>query len=1012
MFANNITNKIKKLFSELNNDDEFEIMFNNFKKDNKLSLNNFIKVMKYLKYRSREEKMEFYEYTILDIINRIDDNSVYRVSIKDIDNINKFLNSVYQKKNNQIISVLFSQYSKNKNFEFIKKIKDKSNIIDIDEFDIRFRVSKEQKLNSNEIENIDTNKFKNEDVIFRYKQRLVLKINENSQIDLTIVKTNQDINKINTSIPSYELEIDYSNNLKKPNEKELDVLFSNMEKIKKVIENSEILISIKEREDVIKNYTNIMFDRNTNFNNLYSMQPVSVEVQHIIDNIPNVYAVTDKAEGTKYQLFVLNNECYLLSNNLDIKKLSIKVNEIDLSVFEGELIYLTKEKKYVFMIWDCLYFKNKDVRNEIKLQNRLKYVEILYNKIYSKDNYKIKSFSGDFSINKQKGHYQKEIENYFDDFNNQIERTSKNSYLIYPKLFLFPLGGNNSEVFMFSSLVWYNYTINQNITCPYKLDGIIYTGLNQIYSKDKKSHKYPIYKYKPPSLNSLDVYIKFEMNKDTGKFMDIFDNSIPEQLEYSNFRVTNFYVGNSKGTTEVPVLFMPEENNHQVYLPIVNGQVRDINGDIILDGTVIEVIYNNNNKKIPHQYRWSVLRTRWDKTDSVNRYNKKYGNFYDFAIKIWKSMIEAVTIEEINNLACPDNYNSQMKILSSRLTSSVISTQKKQDIYYQKISNLCKKMREFHGWIKSIIIYTYCAPTKSSKDGKIVRQSILDIGCGRGGDILKYYHSKFSEYVGVDIDLEGIYSSSDGAISRYNYFKNKFPNFGKVTFLQADASIPFDKESQEKKLTNMSEENKKGLSKTFTKNRKFDIFSSQFSFHFLCGSELSLGSTIENINKYLKKDGYLIFTVFDSDLVNNLFDKSGKFTSYYTDEDGKREVLFEIIKKYSDDQFKNRICNPIDVHMAWINEKDKYIEEYLLHKDFLVQKLKKAGCVLVETDLFLNLYNINKQYFTDVIQYEQNDKNKKYYSRVSDWFKDLKGPDRESKTYSNLSRYYIFKKEE
>ena len=35
-----------------------------------------------------------------------------------------------------------------------------------------------------------------------------------------------------------------------------------------------------------------------------------------------------------------------------------------------------------------------------------------------------------------------------------------------------------------------------------------------------------------------------------------------------------------------------------------------------------------------------------------------------------------------------------MKILASRLNSSIITSQKSQDIYYQKVTNLIKKMRE------------------------------------------------------------------------------------------------------------------------------------------------------------------------------------------------------------------------------------------------------------------------------------------------------------------------------
>ena len=58
---------------------------------------------------------------------------------------------------------------------------------------------------------------------------------------------------------------------------------------------------------------------------------------------------------------------------------------------------------------------------------------------------------------------------------------------------------------------------------------------------------------------------------------------------------------------------------------------------------------------------------------------KRYGNFKDTAIRVWKSMIEAVTIKEIKNLANPDNYVFQKKQLEARIDSSVIVSERKQD---------------------------------------------------------------------------------------------------------------------------------------------------------------------------------------------------------------------------------------------------------------------------------------------------------------------------------------------
>ena len=420
---------------------------------------------------------------------------------------------------------------------------------------------------------------------------------------------------------------------------------------------------------------------------------------------------------------------------------------------------------------------------------------------------------GAFNLEHIKNYYSDSIKKFYSQLNGEINKMKPNQVLIYPKIFLYPSGGSSSEVFLFSDIIWNNCTKNANIDCPYHLDGIILTPLEQKYTRDRKEQRYPIYKYKPPHTNSLDVYITFEKNKDTGGYMDIFDNSLPDKIEFKTFRVINLFVGDVVGGREQPVPFMKEENNSVIYLPLIDGNIRDVEGNIVMENTVVEVVYTND-ATMPHPYRWQVLKTRWDKTESVMRYNKRYGNNKDVAEKIWKSMIESVTIEEIANLSNPKSYDMQMKLLTSRLDSSIINSQKKQDIYYQKITNLLKKLREFHNWIKSILIYTYCSPTSNTLGGKIIRQSILDIGCGRGGDILKMYHARVGEYVGFDPDFEGIYSATDGAISRYNFLKTKFPDFGKVSFIQADGSVPLDSASQTKAIPNLSNHLKEYLTKT------------------------------------------------------------------------------------------------------------------------------------------------------------------------------------------------------
>jgi SAM-dependent methyltransferase len=968
-----LKNDISQLFDSITNDEEFEVMFNNYKSDNLLSLIDFMNVLKYIKFRSENDKLKLIETVSLDIFY-LD----YRITIDGLENINNLMGLLYQRKNNNIFSIIITQYLDKDGFKLIQKIKEKSNVVDIDHLDIRFRKSKEIVVKDEEtikmlskISIIDADK-----INYRYKQRMSLELSDELHIDMTIVKASDNISNVANAIKNYEIEIDYtmhnSKNNSKNNKSILDIIYSEAENIKKVMTNSDILITKEEQKEIIDKYVKTLYGTsfegsNNIINNLYSMQPISAEVQHIVDNIPNKYSATDKADGEKYQLFIFKDECYLISNNLHVKKMGIKNKELNDTIVEGELIYIDEKRIYLFMMFDCLYYKGTDMRGTLKLSERLSHMENI-SKSFKYEPYIIKDYDmkGAFNLEHIKKYYSDNIKSFYKQLNIEINKMKPNQVLIYPKIFLYPSGGSSSEVFLFSDIIWNNCTKNANVDCPYLLDGIILTPLEQKYTRDRKEQRYPIYKYKPPHTNSLDVFITFEKNKDTGGYMDIFDNSLPDKIEFKKFRVINLFVGDNVGGREQPVPFMKEENNSVIYLPLVDGNIRDVEGNIVMENTVVEVVYTNDTT-MPHPYRWQVLKTRWDKTESVMRYNKRYGNNKDVAEKIWKSMIESVTIEEIANLSNPKSYDMQMKLLTSRLDSSIINSQKKQDIYYQKITNLLKKLREFHNWIKSILIYTYCSPTSNTLGGKIVRQSVLDIGCGRGGDILKMYHARVGEYVGIDVDFEGIYSATDGAISRYNFLKTKFPDFGKVNFIQADGSVPLDSASQTKAISNLSKDNIKSLERIFNKDRKFDVISSQMVIHYLFNNEESINNLIHNIKTYLKKDGFVILTLFDPDQIIPQFDENGKITAYYTDDDGKRNILYEIIKKYSDNN--NKIGLPIDVHMSWISEEGKYIEEYLVSKELMINTMKRAGCRLVDNDLFSNLYNINKPYFENVIKY-------------------------------------------
>jgi SAM-dependent methyltransferase len=318
-------------------------------------------------------------------------------------------------------------------------------------------------------------------------------------------------------------------------------------------------------------------------------------------------------------------------------------------------------------------------------------------------------------------------------------------------------------------------------------------------------------------------------------------------------------------------------------------------------------------------------------------------------------------------------------------------------------------LRQFHNWIKTSIISTYCSEFKINKNGTKQRTRVLDLGIGRGGDIMKYYHARVMECVGIEPSYADIFGALDSASIRYNQNKVKNPGFTKFILIQGDAKLPLESKAQEKKLTNMTPANKELIDQTFTAKRQFDVISIQFALHYIFDTKQSVDNLINTVTRYLKVDGYFICTLFDADQVIKLLGGKDVFTSHYTTDDGQRSKFFEIIKRF-EGNIKDEPGQSIDVHMDWISEENIYIMEYLVTSRLLLDTMKKANCVLVDSDLFANTYQINKGWMQQVTQTEHNPKNKESYDKLTGFYGNLKDADKESKVWNDLFRYYVFKK--
>lgn len=935
----------------------------------------------------------------LDVSVTLDNGNTYRVSIYDVDNINDFIRTFANKSIIDIQKYLLSLKT-GEDLEIMFKDRGSANRVYLEDYGIVFKLTSEIPIT----DDADKPKLKGtERMLYRYKKRYGFKINKNAKVDITVVQESSTLRDLTKKRHQYEIELEFINN-----NINIELFFNEVTSILSVVQDSEIPIGKKESISVLQKYQKLLGLKI--IGHLESRNVVSIEAQHIVKFVPNKYAITDKADGERYFLFSIDSGLYLISTNSIVKKVAIQIENplYHNMIIDGELIQNNNNKNY--LAFDVIYAQEIDYRynDTYNLVHRLDVLSDIIDKCFGNlipfNDYTDKN--NDMDLNKIKSFYTKELQTYWSLFN---KKTSKyDGMFISKKLYFIPYGFDSSEVFMYADLVWKLYVYSK--LTPYKLDGIIYTPINSPYiisaGPDGFDSVPMEYKWKSPLQNSIDFFIKFK--KDENGNDAIFYDEAVVHADASAYKVCNLYVGLPKGNQEKVIPFKVNGVEQKANIYLTDGEVVDNEGDVINDQTVVEFIFDNTKPDIDDAYKWIPLRTRYDKTESVQKYGRKYGNNLHIAVRIWKTIVNPVTEENIASLGNPSSYQKEIERLSKNLEYN-----KQNFVYYQKKTANAAGMRAFNNWIKSNMIMTYCS-------GKY---NVLDIGCGRGGDLRKFIYSGIGEYVGVDVDQNGLFTISDSALNRYKNFKKTLKKVPPMYFIHADARARFNVKSQESVIPNMNELNKKLIETHLSANKKYDVINAQFTLHYYLSDELSWSNFCKNIRDHLQPNGYFLITCFDGQIIYDRLLGKPKMTVSYTDNNGKKNVFFEIVKVYADDdKTKNELGLAIDLYNSLISNPGTYIREYLVFPDFLEKSLKECcGLELVETDTFFNLFNLYKNYFltNEINDISMADISSKRYQEIKNFYTSLHPSTHTdvdadaaiaSFKFTMLNRYYIFKK--
>jgi hypothetical protein len=444
---------------------------------------------------------------------------------------------------------------------------------------------------------------------------------------------------------------------------------------------------------------------------------------------------------------------------------------------------------------------------------------------------------------------------------------------------------------------------------PYELDGLIFTP---------KFGAYPIgklwasaLKWKPPQENSIDFLIKFRSG----------DSSIQTAVEGDaivKYQLGDLYVGDmteKRGYMEkkfdIPNT-ISKDPTYLIRVPLNSSGSKD---DVVVrDETIVECVWNSG---------WKVLRTRLDKTQRYLASGKKIGgtaNNIAVAISIWSTIVHPVTVDMITGVVS-------------------LEASKKSEYYSNVGTSLTEPLRGFNNYIKALLI----------GGARETGPALIDFSCGRGGDIQKWFSSKYERVVGLDYSRTGI-ESLDPAIGAYGRIESKKRTNSKfakwvegVKLFWADTSKMVTYEHQNGICNTSKKEEAKEALKT-----KFDVGMSFFTAHYYFESPLKIRGFFQNMFDNVKNGGLAVITCFDGvEMFKMLEDfEPGQIYSGLVDS----KPVWQIKKGYNKHtpflSDKHNVGLKIEIKFESIS--DDYLTEYLVHPEYLLKMAEEYGFVLID----------------------------------------------------------------
>ena len=761
----------------------------------------------------------------------------------------------------------------------------------------------------------------------------------------------------------YEIEVELVEKDKMDTNDIYNKLIENITIILQAIQKNEFITSELTTKEVKKQFSQLTKLRKFNESIPLSITldyDKSVELDY--EDYPNMinirkdYCVTEKTDGERDLLFINNKgDMYLLNRLGVVKFIDCKSSNLQNCLLDGE--YITKDIEgnniRLYMIFDIYFSNNRDLR-ELKFMKSKEDPEGTKTRFGELEElFKIAKFTK----GKSKNEFMMEIKTFLLgdelDFNpekiDQIRVLEDNYRNTGEGLKELMKMKKDVKIFTQSNKIIEKIKEGSYI---YKTDGLIFTPTNlKVGEGETKKNRYGgrwnrVFKWKPETDNSIDLRVIFLKN-DNGEYVEG-HNRIGYEIK--KYYKTKLYCGyNPRDHNELNGLRivneMSEYPNTYTMIPFepldpyvhnssncnLNEDLRCENGDLIQDNSIVEFVYD---KAEIENFRWKPTRVR----DSL------MPNAFSTALNVWNTTFNPITNNMISTGNIPnlcDKYYAEFKDRNSNMS----------------------KVAKFHNLVKKYLIQSVAKEN----------DTLLDLGSGECGDLLKWVGAKLGLVVGIENNSCNINNTNKGACKRILQERIKKPDnelLKNIFLVWGDASknlknndagndelnryyldVLWGNTISDRFITRYDSENMK-RGRNICSNG-FDISSAMFSIHYFFENEQKIFGFLQNLSENMKIGGQFIACLFDGSKIFDILNSK----EVHEQKDENDNLCWSIRKKYSHTKLSDNNSSLGMTIGVYVNTFHKEIDEYIVNLNYLESILPKFGLQMIgKSESFQNIY--------------------------------------------------------